>query len=934
MFPLPQLFMADLGITASQWIDVEGLHEALSKRISYCAGGDFVVDVHDICPVSFDECSDIAPDKVLSYDLETMGLNFRDPHQPVINIGCTFGRIGRNDLRSIVLVLGKTGSSANCEIRSYPTEAQLFSAFGKLIRDEDPVVITGYNTFAFDNQYIASRAYLIQDMRTSSWYEVRQRWERARLIIADFGPLQKRFEKLDNNDPTRKELIEKMCEALRIKKSYRAPEPDLETRIYSGYRKEETLKGAFAYFGKQADTSFNFCSRIISERCEIEVQTLSSAAMGDNKIKRFPRYGGYEIDLWLVLKNDPSVKLPNMKLDTVAQHFIGGNKLPMPYDQLFAYYRSENLIKRREIAEYCAVDCELVLKVIRKKLLFFELTEMARICRVPLPKLVKAGQQIKVFSQLIYEIIVKDCVLNVRHMPPPDGYVGATVLVPTPGLHLYVACLDFASLYPSIIIANNLCLRTYVFPHNHKMIKSLTSQGKVRIRHVDACGATHIFVKADTVRGLVPDMEVKLLAARKAVKKQMKKERKLSADGDPQHTFMANLYNARQLAIKVSANSIYGFFGVTKGYLPFYPVAACTTSIGRDCIMKAKASAEKFLNENGGVDISHDGVKYSITGKVIYGDTDSIMVKFFGLPATEKGIHAGFKVASAMADHITHVTFNRESTILKHDEWMEMEKLYLRYLIWETKKRYIGLYLERADGKLKRDMKGVEARRTDVSAMVVKLYEDLIATIMPYTRLPATMEEIQAGCMKKLSTFLGALCADEIHADDFAITKGLKGFDSYKSDSVAQLCVARKTLARIESGELICEKPKAGDRISYVYLEGKEKAYQRAESTEWYKSHCSGKKRLKLDKLKYLDGLERPMIKLLAYICEDDAQREFDKTRAELKRLKMGARKLSHYFGEMRDPTPAKRLKRKIKAKAPPKKKKMRTLDKWIKKNN
>ncbi|MEO1777021.1 MAG: DNA polymerase domain-containing protein [Pseudomonadota bacterium] len=52
--------------------------------------------------------------------------------------------------------------------------------------------------------------------------------------------------------------------------------------------------------------------------------------------------------------------------------------------------------------------------------------------------------------------------VNAEDLPPAPGtYDGATVLAPTPGYHESpVVCLDFASLYPSCIVAYNLCLST------------------------------------------------------------------------------------------------------------------------------------------------------------------------------------------------------------------------------------------------------------------------------------------------------------------------------------------------------------------------------------------------------------------------------------------------------------------------------------------
>jgi DNA polymerase delta subunit 1 len=72
------------------------------------------------------------------------------------------------------------------------------------------------------------------------------------------------------------------------------------------------------------------------------------------------------------------------------------------------------------------------------------------------------------------------------------------------------------------------------------------------------------------------------------------------------------MYNGKQLAYKVSMNSVYGFTGAAKGMLPCVQIASTVTLKGRSMIDETKAYVEK--NFPG--------------AKVRYGDTDSVMVEF------------------------------------------------------------------------------------------------------------------------------------------------------------------------------------------------------------------------------------------------------------------------------------------------------------------
>ena len=71
-----------------------------------------------------------------------------------------------------------------------------------------------------------------------------------------------------------------------------------------------------------------------------------------------------------------------------------------------------------------------------------------------------------------------------------------------------------------------------------------------------------------------------LLAARKATKKLMKRK-------DP---FMKNVLDKRQVAIKITANSLYGQCGAKTSTFYEKDVAASTTATGRKLLMYAKGS--------------------------------------------------------------------------------------------------------------------------------------------------------------------------------------------------------------------------------------------------------------------------------------------------------------------------------------------------------
>lgn len=71
--------------------------------------------------------------------------------------------------------------------------------------------------------------------------------------------------------------------------------------------------------------------------------------------------------------------------------------------------------------------------------------------------------------------------------------------------------------------------------------------------------ASNFFVNKSVRKGLLPEILENLLAARKKAKADLKEEK------DP---FRKKVLDGRQLALKISANSVYGFTGAQVGKLP------------------------------------------------------------------------------------------------------------------------------------------------------------------------------------------------------------------------------------------------------------------------------------------------------------------------------------------------------------------------------
>lgn len=129
---------------------------------------------------------------------------------------------------------------------------------------------------------------------------------------------------------------------------------------------------------------------------------------------------------------------------------------------------------------------------------------------------------------------------------PGEEFVGGAVIDPKTGYYTKpIATLDFSSLYPSIMMAHNLCYTTVILKGQLGKY-NLGSDDYIKTPSGDC------FVKAHVVKGILPKILENLLGTRKKAKADLAKET------DP---LKCKVLDGRQLALKISANSVYGFTG-------------------------------------------------------------------------------------------------------------------------------------------------------------------------------------------------------------------------------------------------------------------------------------------------------------------------------------------------------------------------------------
>ncbi|ADO00461.1 hypothetical protein WIV_gp117 [Wiseana iridescent virus] len=843
------------------WIKFKGT-EIINEEDKFTScDREFLVDLglckaHNIKPedlISRSSKTTIPKPLVLSFDLEvnsedtvTMPKASR-PGDVIFQISCVFSRLGSNDYNKYLLSLGKPKESiVGATILSYPTEQKLLMGFKNLVNEKNPNVIIGYNIFNFDIPYLMDRA------NHKSIYPV---WSQQ------------------------------------------------------GFAKEKS--------GIQREIKW------------------SSSAYKNQEFKFLDCEGRLYIDLLPVVQRDFKLndyKLKTVSTHFIGE--TKDDLDPKSIFRCYREGIKDNSEKASNYmsicGKYCIQDSMLVAKLMEKLNVWYGLSEMAVVCNVPMITLFTKGQQIKVYSNLY-----KYC-LHHKIVPEKDGYtiseneryVGAYVFPPIPGLYENVVALDFNSLYPNLIIAYNIDYSTCVFDptipdelchimewedhisckHDPKVIekikltktideltskkgydKLLVSQlrkqrseiTKSLNKNVMCAKRKYRFLKVTEenpeFKGVLPTVVQSLLDARKETRKEMSQlteslKNKICEQQQKEIKTTIDILNQRQLAYKISANSMYGITGVKAGMLPFMPVAMTITYMGRKSVLKAaKYGKEKF------------------NGLLVASDTDSTYFSFKDI-----------KDSAKLWDHAIFVA-NEISKLFPPPMKIEFEDaIYTKFLIL-TKKRYMYQSATR-DGTIKPEIgkRGVVLNRRDNSTFIRNTYENIVKIIFENTHTTNILKE---KVLSSLIQDINEMFNHSFPIEDFVITKstgdygnlqpqyflnekglhratlgqynvpfltdeikeeqGIQTFEEESNWYLDKLPAHIQLLEKIKRRGQMCNE---GSRLEYVILETnnlKDKQSAKIETVNYFRKN---KGILNLDYLYYLHRLINPIDQILEVI--------------------------------------------------------------------
>jgi len=597
-------------------------------------------------------------------------------------------------------------------------------------------------------------------------------------------------------------------------------------------------------------------SRVKDIECCLKDSKLVTSAYGTNFFKIFDIPGVYKIDLYVYMKKEE--KLDSYKLNSVAEKFLGVGKIDLPPLDLF-YYMNGTPQQMSECVEYCVQDTILPIQILEHRKILVNLMQMANITRVPIEWLITKGQQIKVFSQLTYECRLEGVLVptNTKKQQECEKFVGATVLQPIKGYYKEpIAGLDFASLYPSIMISDNLCYSTFIPEAKLSLYEKRPDLEILNIRwqedppedeeYDEADLAKYSFHFVQNKEGILPRILNKLWKTRKAAKKDMKRAKEC---GD---TNLADVLNGKQLAIKVTMNSVYGFTGATNGYMPMKIIASSVTARGRQLIDQTKSFCESNYD-----------------CEVIYGDTDSCYVKFnHGDPKDPDYMRNYFKLCEEAAAAVT-----RE---FKKPVELEFEKVMQPTLLF-AKKRYACKVWTNPETHDYIDCKGIQIVRRDNCQYVKEVSQRILDKIM--------LDDDIDGAIQVADESVMALLYNQVDPTKLILSKTLRtGYKcgrchKVESGETRDICrcpegpkisLPHVQLVMKEKRRNAVEIPQPGDRVPYFFTEGTGLQCERVENPAYINKANPEGKVCRPDPLYYLQRqLKQPIITLLELVMPD-----------------------------------------------------------------
>ncbi|XP_010511693.1 PREDICTED: DNA polymerase zeta catalytic subunit-like isoform X3 [Camelina sativa] len=496
--------------------------------------------------------------------------------------------------------------------------------------------------------------------------------------------------------------------------------------------------------------------------------------------------GRIVLNAWRLIRGE--VKLNMYTIEAVSEAVLRQKIPSIPYKVLTEWFSSGPAGARYRCIEYVIRRANLNLEILSQLDMINRTSELARVFGIEFFSVLSRGSQYRVESMLLRLAHTQ----NYLAISPGNQQVASqpamecVPLVMEPESAFYddpVIVLDFQSLYPSMIIAYNLCFSTCLGKLAHLKMNtlgvssySLDLDVLQDLNQIMQTPNSVMYVPPEVRSGILPRLLEEILSTRIMVKKAMKKL-------TPSEAVLHRIFNARQLALKLIANVTYGYTAAGfSGRMPCAELADSIVQCGRSTLEKAIS----FVNAND---------KWN--ARVVYGDTDSMFVLLKGRTVKEAFL-VGQEIASAISE------------MNPHPVTLKMEKVYHPCFLL-TKKRYVGYSYESPDqSEPIFDAKGIETVRRDTCEAVAKTMEQSLRLFFEKKNI------------SKVKTYLyrqwKRILSGRVSLQDFVFAKEVRlGTYSTRDSSLLPpaAIVATKSMRADPRTE-----PRYAERVPYVVIHG------------------------------------------------------------------------------------------------------------------
>jgi DNA polymerase elongation subunit (family B) len=753
-------------------------------------------------------------EKILERNLKTLICLVGDP---VIQIGTTLTRDTADSVERHLFVFPDCAPILDIVIHAYKTEKAMILAWFEWMVQRNPDILLGYNIFGFDESYLWHRAEELNLITSTSPIH-----QFTRLFV--LGSEMKLEEKFLSSS------------ALGDNRMYIwTAHGRLQIDLYHYIKRNNTLSSY-----KLDEVTKHFMSgKLKSQEYVSGKLTLTVAgAIKDVRVGRAVTLlddTGETVSPKLVVEAVDGNKLVfncDLTQDELAEMEDATKWVVVKDDispqDIFRLHR-EGSKGRAVVGKYCVQDCDLVIELYKKLETFNNTMCMANVCSVPVSYIFTRGQGIKIESLIFKACRERDILIHVLSIPKQglngggeDSFEGAIVLNPDPGFYSDspIGVCDFASLYPSTIVSENISHDSLLWIKDFKYDGKLISHNWGSELYDNCEGYAYTDIEFDVWRpdpndtrkhpvkikcgrricryaqpldgtkSTLPQITTWLLQAREAKKKEMKGEK------DPERYA---LLDAEQLAYKLTGNSLYGQLGSGTFKIRLQALAASVTAYGRKQILFAKEAIEVFYGPG------NPRCTARCTAKVVYGDTDSLFVAF-NPKNPETGLRLEGREARQATIDITDEAGHFITKVLAAPHDFEFDKAFDPMLMF-TKKRYAGnMYENNADDYVHKYM-GIALKRRDNAPIVKTIFGGAMKMLLDKRDVSGAFKFVKDKCLE--------LVEGKVSLGQLTVTKSLRA-DYANPQSIAHKVLADR-IAQRDPGNA----PAAGERIGYVYISAK-----------------------------------------------------------------------------------------------------------------